>query len=138
MTETLQWTEPGKTFSDGSKLSDWIKTEDSGIWHWQYDTHEMTFSIYEHDGQYWKLYLARWVPEGASDYEYGYGGQACRMVLVSYRDKGRSPHSSRLMAAGDVEWIRTYEFDAKRHRLVKAGEENAKYGPAYGPKKSAA
>lgn len=138
MTETLQWREPGKTLSDGSRFKDWRKIEDSGTWHWQYDTHEMTFAIYEHDGQYWKFYQLRWVPEGGDGYAYGYGGQACRAVLVSYRRRTRSPHSSRLMMAGDLEWIRTYEFDAALHEVVKAGQENAKYGAPYGPKQSAA
>ena len=70
MTETLKWQIRGERFEDGSLLADWVKIEESGEWHWQYDTHELTFEIYEHDGQYWKLYRARFVPDGARDYAY--------------------------------------------------------------------
>lgn len=84
MNDTLPWMIKGKTFTDGSQLSDWVKIYQSPDWHWQYDTHELSFAIYEHDGQYWKLYHARYVEPGADDYSYGYGGQACRMVLVGY------------------------------------------------------
>lgn len=137
MTNTLQWAVRGESFEDGSRLADWTKIEESGAWHWQYDTHELSFEIYEHDGQYWKLYRARFVPEGASDYAYDFGGQACRMALVEYKARTRSPHSSKLMQAGDREWVRTYEVDEKIHAVLKAGEENAKYGAAYGPKRAA-
>ena len=138
MTDTLQWAERGLSFSDGSRLADWVKIEESGVWHWQYDTHELTFDIYEHDGQYWKLYRARFVPEGEGDYAYGFGGQACRMALVEYKEQARSPHSSKLMRRGDREWVRTYEVDEAIHTVLKAGRRNAKYGEPYGPKSVAA
>ena len=139
MTDTLQWRVRGVSFEDGSTLAeDWRKVHESGTWHWQYDTHELTFDIYEHDGQYWKLYRARFVPEGADDYAYDFGGQACRMALVRYRRRAKSPHSSRLMAAGAEEWVRTYEVDEALHEVLRAGPADPKYGAPYGPKSSAA
>ena len=121
MTDTLQWAVRGESFEDGSKLSDWTKIETSGRWDWQYDTHELTFDIYEHDGQYWKLYRARFVPQGASDYAHDFGGQACRMALVEYKRQAGSPHS-------DLNAL-------VKH--VKAGRSDAKYGAPYGPKQAA-
>ena len=139
MTDTLQWRVRGVSFEDGSTLAeDWRKVHESGTWHWQYDTHELTFDIYEHDGQYWKLYRVRFVPEGAGDYAYDFGGQACRMALVRYRRRARSPHSSRLMAAGAEEWVRSYEVDEALHEVLRAGRADPKYGAPYGPKRSAA
>ena len=138
MTDTLGWALPGVRFEDGSRLEDWTKVEESGVWHWQYDTHELTFDIYEHDGQYWKLYRLRYVPKDASDHAYDYGGQACRMALVEYRRTTRSPHSSKLMQVGDKEWVRTYEVDEAIHRVIAAGRDDPKYGAPYGPKRSAA
>ena len=139
MTDTLQWRVRGVSFEDGSTLAeDWRKVHESGTWHWQYDTHELTFDIYEHDGQYWKLYRARFVPEGAEDYAYGFGGQACRMALVRYRRRAKSPHSNRLMAAGAEEWVRTYEVDEALHEVLRAGRADPTYGAPYGPKRSAA
>ena len=139
MTDTLQWRVRGVSFEDGSTLAeDWRKVHESGTWHWQYDTHELTFDIYEHDGQYWKLYRVRFVPEGAGDYAYGFGGQACRMALVRYRRRAKSPHSNRLMAAGAEEWVRTYEVDEALHEVLRAGRADPKYGAPYGPKRSAA
>ena len=120
MSDTLKWRVRGELFEDASQLSDWQKIEQSA-WQWQYDTHELTFDIYEHDGDYWKLYRARWLPEGATEYVYGFGGQACRMVLVEYQTTARSPHSHKLMQAGNFEWVRTYEYDESIHRLIKAG-----------------
>ena len=137
MRDTLAWTTPGESFEDGSKLADWVKIEESGVWHWQYDTHELTFDIYEHDGQYWKLYRARFAPAGASDHAYDYGGQACRMALVEYRRQAGSPHSARLMHEGAREWVRTYEVDERLHRVIKAGKADPKYGAPYGPKRTA-
>ena len=125
MKNTLQWTIQGQKFEDESMLRDWVKIEESGVWHWQYDTHELTFHIYEHDGQYWKLYLARGVPEGTTEYQYDFGGQACRMALVAYKTRARSPHSRRLMQENDLEWVRTYEVDEAIHQVVKAGREYA-------------
>jgi len=136
MTDTLKWSVPGETFDDGSKYADWAKVEESGQWHWQYDTHEMTFDIYQHDDQFWKLYRVR-VTEDDGSYAYHFGGQACRMVLVAYRGKSRSPHSSRSMNEGDLEWIRTYEFDPALHRVVRAADHSPKYGAAYGAKQAA-
>ncbi len=129
MSDTLKWRLKGELFEDGSQLSNWRKIEQSD-WQWQYDTHELTFDIYEHDGDYWKLYRARWVPEGTTEYVYDFGGQACRMVLVKYQTTARSPHSHRLMQAGEFEWVRTYEYDESIHRLIKAGlnSKSAKTG----------
>ncbi|MGI9384772.1 MAG: hypothetical protein ACR2PO_16595 [Methyloligellaceae bacterium] len=138
MTDTLQWAVRGETFDDGSRLADWNRLETSGEWHWQYDTHELTFDIYEHDGQFWKLYRIRFVPEGADDYVEAFGGQACRMALVAYTRRARSPHSARLFDAGEREWVRTYEVDTTIHELVRTGRPDARYGAPYGPKRSAA
>ncbi len=137
MTDTLRWAVRGESFADGSRLADWAKIEESGVWHWQYDSHELTFDIYEHDGQYWKLYRARFVPEGASDYAYDFGGQACRMALVAYKARSRSPHSSRLMQPGEREWVRTYEVDETIHEVLRAGRADPRYGAPYGPKRAA-
>ncbi len=120
MNNTLQWRVKGELFEDGSRLSDWQKIEQSN-WQWQYDTHELAFDIYEHEGDYWKLYRARSVPEGGTEYVNDFGGQACRMMLVEYHAKARSPHSRRLMHPCDLEWVRTYEYDDSIHRIVKAG-----------------
>ena len=138
MTDSLQWSLRGVSFEDGSHLKDWRKIYESDVWHWQYDTHELSFAIYQHDGQYWKLYRARFVPDDEDGYAYGFGGQACRMALVRYRRRAKSPHSSRLMQAGDEEWVRTYEVDDALHQVLKAGRTDAKYAAAYGPKRKAA
>lgn len=127
MTDTLGWKVKGESFEDGSLLSDWRKIEQSD-WHWQYDTHELSFEIYEHNDQYWKLYRARFVPPDADEYRYDFGGQACRMTLVEYTARGRSPHSNRLMQPGDLEWVRTYEVNRSIHRILKAGREGLKDG----------
>ncbi len=138
MNDTLPWHIQGVSFIDGSRLAeDWRKIHESGEWHWQYDTHELTFDIYEHDGQYWKLYRARFARDDGSGYAYGFGGQACRMALVRYRRQARSPHSHRLMAEGAEEWVRTYEVEESIHEVVKAGREDPKYGAPYGPKQAA-
>lgn len=131
MHDKLPWTAKGWTFADGSRFLDWEKVYQSPDWHWQYDTHELTFGIYKHDGQYWKLYEARFVEPGASDYSYEYGGQACRMVLVEYLSRARSPHSAMLKHKGEEEWIRTYEYEPRIHKVLKAGERNDKYGEPY-------
>ncbi len=120
MSDTLHWRVKGELFADGSRLSDWQKIEQSD-WQWQYDTHELAFDIYEHDGDYWKLYRARWIPECSTEYVNDFGGQACRMMLVEYQTTARSPHSNRLMQRCDLEWVRTYEYDDSIHRIVKAG-----------------
>ena len=137
MPDTLGWAVRGESFEDGSRLADWDKIEDSGVWHWQYDTHALTFQIYEHDGQYWKLYRARFVPPGADHYAYDFGGQACRMALVEYTAQAGSPHTAMLIRPGEREWVRTYEVDERIHTVVKAGRRDAKYGAPYGPKKGA-
>ncbi len=123
MSDTLKWQVKGELFEDGSPVSDWRKVEQSN-WQWQYDTHELAFDIYEHDGDYWKLYRARWVPRGSTEYVHDFGGQACRMVLVEYQTTARSPHSHKRMQAGDLEWVRTYEYDESVHRLTKAGQRS--------------
>ncbi|MCG8357794.1 MAG: hypothetical protein MI920_19695 [Kiloniellales bacterium] len=33
MRDTLAWTTPGESFEDGSKLADWVRIEESGVWH---------------------------------------------------------------------------------------------------------
>lgn len=138
MSDTLQWRRRGLDFEDGSRLTeDWQLVYESDRWDWQYDTHELSFSIYAHDGQFWKLYRAPFVPEGGADYDYGFGGQACRMALVRYRPRAKSPHSSRLMAQGSEEWVRTYEVDLALHEVLRQGREDPRYGPAYGPKQTA-
>ena len=131
MKDKLPWNIKGESFADGSRLADWQKVYQSGEWHWQYDTHEMTFAIYAHDGQFWKLYHARYVHPGDDYYTYDFGGVACRVVEVEYLATARSPHSSVLKTNGDLEWVRTYEFDPAIHRVVRAGERNGKYGEPY-------
>lgn len=138
MNDTLQWALRGQSFEDGSHLKDWVKVYESSNWDWQYDTHEMTFEIYRHDGQYWKLYRARYVLDGDLHHTYEFGGQACRMALVRYRRRAKSPHSSKLMPEGAEEWVRTYEVDEAIHSVLKAGRPDAKYGAPYGPKAKAA
>ena len=127
MKNTLQWRISGQEFEDGSLVADWRKIE-STDWHHQIEgQYEMTFDIYEHDGQFWKLYQARWVVEGTAGYLYRYGGQACRMTQVEYRQTVRSPHSGLLKQAGAPEWVRTYEVDERIHRVIQAGEPDPKY-----------
>ena len=75
--------------------------------------------------------------DGDTDYTYDFGGQACRMVLVRYRRRAKSPHSSRLMAAGAEEWVRSYEVDEALHEVLLAGRADPKYGQPYGPKRAA-
>ena len=41
--------------------------------------------------------------------------------------RARSPHSSRLVQTGDLEWVRTYEVDDEIHHVVKAGQNDPKY-----------
>ena len=120
MSDTLRWQTRGHDFEDGSKLADW-KNIESSQWHWQTDGPELAFNIYEHDGQYWKLYRLRWVPKGSAEHAYGYGGQACRMFQVQYKQRTRSPHSGRLMQPGDLEWVRIHEVDEEIHRVVRTG-----------------
>ncbi len=131
MKDKLPWNVKGESFADGSRLADWRKVYQSSNWHWQYDTHEMSFAIYAHDGQFWKLYHVRYVHPGDDDYTFDFGGVACRVVETEYRVTARSPHSSLLKTKGDLEWIRTYEFDPAIHRVVRAGERNDKYGEPY-------
>ncbi|ABW31762.1 hypothetical protein [Acaryochloris marina] len=127
MKSTLRWNIPNQEFEDGSKISDWKQIE-SSPWHLQIESgYEMTFGIYEHDGQFWKLYQARWVVEGTTEYLYRYGGQACRMTQVEYKSQARSPHSGLLKNVGDLEWIRTYEVDAQLHRVIQVGRRDLKY-----------
>ena len=127
MKNTLRWRIPGQEFEDGSQLSDWQKIE-SSPWYLQFESnYEMTFDIYEHDGQYWKLYKGRWVTEGSKEYVYCYGGQACRMTQVEYTTRSRSPHSLLLKEAGDLEWVRVYEVDERIHYVVKTGHPDSRY-----------
>jgi hypothetical protein len=115
---TLQWELYGLEFEDGSKLEDWTKIEKSP-WHWQYDNHELTFNIYEHLGQFWKLYLSRWVLKDTNEYQYRYGGQACRMAKVQYKLSSRSPHSGIIKEKGELEWVRIGEVDEKIHKVLR-------------------
>ena len=131
MKDKLGWAVKGESFADGSRLEDWQKVFQSDRWQWQYDTHELSFGIYTYDGQFWKLYQARSVLPGDAHYRYDFGGVACRAVEVEYRRTARSPHSSMLKAEGELEWIRTYEFDPDIHRVVRAGERSSKYGEPY-------
>ncbi|NER80207.1 MAG: hypothetical protein F6K42_11620 [Leptolyngbya sp. SIO1D8] len=127
MSNTLRWRIPGQQFEDGSTVTDWKKIE-STFWHLQVERgYEMTFNIYEHDGQFWKLYLGRWVVEGTTEYLYQYGGQACRMTQVMYQRQARSPHSGLLKEAGDLEWVRVYEVDEHIHTVVQVGQPDPKY-----------
>ena len=127
MKDKLGWLIKGVQFKDGSYLKDWKTIFQSPDWHWQYDTHEMTFSIYEHDGQFWKLYHARYAKPGDQTYTYDFGGVACRMVLVKYLVTSGSPHTSMLMQKGEQEWIRTYEYNPSIHQVLISGECNEKY-----------
>ena len=121
MKDKLGWTVPGEAFEDGSHLSDWTKIE-SSPWHWQYDTHELSFDIYEHAGGYWKLYRIRSVAPGATEYAIGFGGLACRVALVEYRRRVASPHSHSLKNVGELEWVRVEEVDPVLHCVVWRGE----------------
>lgn len=68
MSNTLRWRIPNQQFEDGSKIADW-KKNDGNPWHLQIERdYEMTFDIYEHDGQIWKLYQGCWVIEGTTEY----------------------------------------------------------------------
>jgi len=127
MKNTLRWKIPGQEFEDGSQLKDWHKIE-SSPWHLQFENnYEMTFNIYEHDGQYWKLYQGRWVIEDSNEYVYRYGEQACRMNQVEYTRRSRSPHSGLLKEAGDLEWVRVYEVDERIHYVLKTGQPDLKH-----------
>jgi len=131
MIDKLAWNVKGETFIDGSQLRDWQKIYQSPNWHWQYDTHELTYAIYQHDGQYWKLYLGRYVLPGTTEYTYDYGGIACRVLLVLYRIKSRSPHSATLKLQSDQEWIRINEYNPDIHKVLQAGQINSKYKEPY-------
>ncbi|MEO1352447.1 MAG: hypothetical protein AAFW84_27220 [Cyanobacteria bacterium J06635_15] len=127
MKNTLRWRVPGQEFEDGSQVTDWKKI-DISAWHLQVESdYEMTFDIYAHDGQFWKLYQARWVVEGTTEYLYRYGGQACRVVQVAYKTKARSPHSGLLKQRGDLEWVRAYEVNDHLHTVIKAEQPDSKY-----------
>lgn len=128
MTEKLGWKIRGKRFADDSLLESWTKIEESGVWHWQYDTHELTFDIYEHDARYWKLYRVRYPSDMRDGYRYDYGGQACEVALVAYLARSSSPHSNMLMQPGDLEWVRTSEIDHTIHRVVRTGRETTESG----------
>jgi len=122
MQDTMQWSVNGKSFEDGSDFdTDWKLIYESGEWHWQYDTHDLTFKIYEHDGEFWKLYHVRYVSDGDNKYSFGFGGQACRMTKVRYLKCTKSPHSSRLMDKGEEEWVRTYEVNSAIHSVLLTG-----------------
>lgn len=115
----LGWKIRGLVFEDGSSLEDWNMIYQSP-WHWQYDDHELSFEIFEYRGGYWKLYKYRRVPNGRAEYEYGYGGQACRVAEVQYKSTSRSPHSGMLKQANDSEWVRAEEVDESLHEILRA------------------
>lgn len=114
----IGWKIRGVLFEDGSSLEDWNRIYQSP-WHWQYDDHELCFEIFEYKGGYWKLYNYRRLPKGQTEYEYCYGGQACRMTEVRYLAKSRSPHSGTLKQANDTEWVRVEEFDQSLHEVLR-------------------
>ena len=119
--DKLPWLVPEEVFVDGSKVSDWTKIE-SFPWVPQEQGYELTFEIYEHDGQFWKLYKARWKEPGGIEYRYSYGGQACRMAKVRYTRQATSPHSHEPKQRGDFEWVRVEEVDATIHEVLRRGE----------------
>ncbi len=127
MRNQLAWKIPGETFEDDSRIADWKKIA-SFPWQWQYDTHELAFDIYEHDGGYWKLYRARSAQPGADGYQTSFGGQACRMTLVEYRRRTGSPHSRLLKEPGELEWVRVEEVDLAIHRPIMGGESTPEQG----------
>ncbi len=120
--DKLPWLVPNEVFADGSEVSDWTMIE-SFPWTAQEHGYEMSFDIYEHDGQFWKLYRARWNAAGKTDYRYSYGGQACRMAEVRYTKESISPHSHGQKQEGDVEWIRVEEVDSAIHEVLRRGED---------------
>ena len=119
--DKLPWLVPDEVFVDRSRVADWRKVE-SFPWIPQYEGYELTFDIYEHDGQFWKLYRARWKASGAANYRYSYGGQACRMAEVRYSKEAVSPHSHEQKQAGEVEWVRVEEVDSAIHEVIRRGE----------------
>ncbi len=123
MSEKLGWKTRGKQFEDGSSLDNWTKVEESGIWHWQYDTHELTFDIYEYNACYWKLYRVRYPSETRDGYQYDYGGQACQVALVAYLNCTASPHSNKVMQTGELEWIRVSEIDPAIHKVIRRNSQ---------------
>lgn len=130
MPEKLGWKIRGEQFEDGSLLEDWIKIEESGAWHWQYDTHELTFDIYEYNGCFWKLYRVRYPSKTRDSYQYDYGGQACQVVLVAYRHRISSPHSNKVMQPGDLEWIRVGELDPAHQTVIRRNPQVMQAGLA--------
>jgi len=77
------------------------------------------------------LYLGRYVLPGTTEYTYDYGGIACRVLLVLYRIKSRSPHSATLKLQSDQEWIRINEYNPDIHKVLQAGQINSKYKEPY-------
>ena len=117
----LRWRIQDREFEDGSQLKQWKRIEDTA-WIPQPEGHELTFSIYEHDGRFWKLYRGRWrTNEGG--YAYSYGGQACQVAEVRYRRNAISPHSSVSKLAGEREWVRVEEVDPTIHDVIRETPE---------------
>ena len=54
----LRWRIQDREFEDGSQLKQWRRIENT-TWIPQPYGYELTFSIYEHAGGFWKLYRAR-------------------------------------------------------------------------------
>ena len=82
--DKMHWAVKDQVFEDGSMVQEWEKIEGSP-WIPQDEGYELSFDIYRHHDQFWKLYIARWIPEGAAEYAYAYGGVACRIAEVRYK-----------------------------------------------------
>lgn len=118
--DKLPWLVPNEVFLDGSKIQDWRKIE-SYPWTAQNQGHDLSFDIYEHDGQFWKLYRARAKTADGRRGSCFYGGQACRMAEVRYTTEAVSPHSFQQKRKGEVEWVRVEEVDAAIHEILRRG-----------------
>ncbi len=116
----MRWRIKDHEFEDGSTLANWTKIEGSS-WLPQEEGYELSFDIYEHDGQFWKLYIARWKAEDQSKYAYSYGGVACRMAQVAYKKQALSPHSGVEKPGGELEWVRVEEVDNAIHQVIRKG-----------------
>ena len=115
--DKMTWRIKDQVFDDGSALADWTKIEGSA-WLPQEEGYELSFNIYQHDGAFWKLYIARWKLQGRSEYAYSYGGLACRMAQVKYKTNAVSPHSGMWKEAGELEWVRVEEVDPAKHEVL--------------------
>ena len=117
----LRWRIQDREFEDGSQLKQWRRIENT-TWIPQPDGYELTFSIYEHAGGFWKLYRARLRTHEGS-YANSYGGQACQVAEVRYRRDAISPHSSDSKLVGECEWVRVEEVDPTIHDVIRETPE---------------